>query len=519
MSWTFVNESTAELPDLLLFAYPEIYRDDPDLQDILLERVYPGQFDPGGQTAWDASAAIDGGPASPVEISGESSLTGVPLLRVVLSSPLRSGGVATVDFAFRTRVPRKYGGFGRFRRTLVMNGGIAPLPVELDASGRWLQDAPPPRQPRRLSIEVPDAWSGVVGGALLPASLGPPSVTTPRSSPTVLPEVVVPAVSRFRVVEIRPGAPGMRRIEVVSDAARWETIALNRDRVTTIENIPLDSGRSVTFVGRPLRRVQKRWVRWAAANAERTLIELGLPIPERGIVIAEAPLRRQLVEIGDGVILLSDRYLEVERPFWRFMDVHLARAVLADGIEDALEATETSRRLPLSVDGVSWALVPSYLARRWERAVDLRKLLEQFAFIPQVDDLLQTPVYPFADQLFDNPFVVDPLRADIRRFNRPLRSGRVLFLRIEDHLGDRSVRSGVLAHLRGEGDGDVYSLLKAQSGVDVDGIVDEWLGPIPRSNLSLDPLVRRRTDDGRYETTVTLRRERLEGGVEVLDVG
>jgi hypothetical protein len=509
MTWTFVNETDIEVPDLLLFAYPEIYRVDPDLQDILMERVYPGAFDAGMQTASDATIALGDAVSTPVEIVAETSPTGVPLLRVALPAPLLPGEEVVLEFGFHTRVPRKYGGFGRFRRTLVMNGGLAPLPVQRSDAG-WLVDAPPPRRPRRLILDIPEDWSGVVGGVVLAPHEPPRNVTTARTAPSVIVDVVPAAQTRFQLVDLQVG-DGTRRIEVASEGARWATIALNRGRGSVVESMPLDSGRSLTYVGRPLRRIQKRWVRWAASHAERTLRDVGLPISTRGIVIVEAPLRRKLVEWGDGVILLSDRFLEVERPFWRFMDVHLARALLADGIEDALERTETPRRLPLTLDGISWALVPRYLERRWRRSVNLRKLLEQFDFIPQVDDLLQTPVYPFADQIFDNPHIVDPLRADVRRFNRPLRSGRVLFLRLQDHIGDQSLEQAVLAHLQTPGEGDLYSLLTARSGVRVEPIADAWLGPIPRANLSLDPLVRRRTEDGSYETTVTLRRDRLEG--------
>jgi len=499
--WTFVNRTDVALPELLLFSYPRVYAADPDLPDILLERVYPSAFDPGGQTVTDVSAG--GRAVEAVVAEGD-----VPVLRIPLPEPLAPGEETTVALAFTTKVPRKYGSFGRFRRMLTMNGGLAPLPVDVAADGTWLLDAPPPRIPRRVRLDLPAAWNGVVGGVILHPRDGRPDLDRALRPASGLTSVVPEATTRFARVALEE-TEERRRLEVASSGARWTTIALHRGRFTAVQNMPLEGGRSATFVGRELRRVQKRWVRWAAANAEEVLLDAGIPVGGRGVVLVEAPLRRKLVELGDGVILVSDRFLEVERPFWRFMDVHLARAFLAEGLEDTIEARETPRRAPLTLDGLSWALVPRYLERRWRRSVNLRKLLEQFDFIPQIDDLLQTPVYPFADQIFDNPYVVDPLKADVRRFNRPLRSGRVLFLRLGDHLGDDALRGGLTTYLDG-GDGDLYSVLTTDD-VATEPLADAWLGPIPRANLALDPLVRGRSDDGRHTTRVTLRREQLEG--------
>jgi len=502
MTWTFDNAADVPLDELLLFSYPEVYAPDPDLPDILLERVYPSAFDAGVQSVSGVTA--DG---TPVEVVPDPR-GGVPVLRVPLPAPLAPGESTTVAFDFRTKVPRKYGAFGRFRRMLTINGGLAPLPVDVAPDGTWLRDAPPPRVPRRLRLDLPSDHAGVVGGVVIPPRDGRAMVTTARRAPSTMAPIVPEATTRFVRTSLEE-RDDRRIVEVASEGARWVTIALHRGRATAVQNMPMAGDRTVTFVGRELRRVQKRWVRWAAANAEQVLVDAGVDLGGRGVVIVEAPLRRSLVELGDGVILVSDRYLEVERPFWRFMDVHLARALLAEGLEDTIEARETPRRSPLTLEGVSWALVPAYLSRRWAKSLNLRKLLEQFDFIPQVDDLLQTPVYPFADQIFDNPYVVDPLRADVRRFNRPLRSGRVLFLRLGDHLGDDVLRAGVGRWLAA-GDGDLYAALTTEA-VDAGALADDWLGPIPRANLSLDPLVRGRTDDGRHRTEVTLRRDQLEG--------
>ncbi len=506
MQWTVTNRTEVPLTEVLLFAYPEAYRADPDLPDILLERVYPSAFEAGGQSVHDASVTMDGTTSDVAVVLREGE---VPVFVVPLPVPLAPGGKTTVAFGFHTQVPRKYGSFGRFRRMITLNGGLAPMPVDVAPDGTWLLNAAPPRTQKRVTLDMPAAWGGVVGGVVLEPRGGAVNVSTALNPATSIAQVVPQATTRFAQVALDE-SEDRRRVEVFAEEARWTTIALHRGRASTVHHLPIGEGRTATFVGRKLRRVQKRWVRWAASNADQVLRDAGIDVGTRGVVIVEAPLRRKLVELGDGVILVSDRYLEIERPFWRFMDVHLARAFLAEGLDDTIDARESPLRGPLTLDGVSWGLIPAYLERRWEKALNLRKLLEQFDFIPQVDDLLQTPVYPFADQIFDNPYVVDPLRADVRRFNRPLRSGRVLFLRLADHLEDEAVETGVAEYLRGGGDGDLYALLSTDA-VATEPLADAWLGPIPRANLLLDPLVRGRTESGKHTTEVTLRREQLEG--------
>jgi len=497
-TWTTTHDGPAALTELHLFRYPAIYARDPDLDDVLRPRVYPSAFEPGDQQI--LSLAVDLGTGPRPADREDTTVDGVPITRIVLPRALEPGETAVVTGTFETVIPRKYGTFGHFRGTLTLNGGLAPLPVDrVDGVPRF--DALPGPAERSLHLTVPEGWRAVVGGL----SPDPPT------------GLVRPATVAGRSLRVEPAGAARELVLFEAEATRWVSLSFNRRGDTAVQHIPLTDpltgvGRVVTWHGRPLRRRQIRWIRQAALGAHAALADLGAPDPT-DLVLVEAPLRRNLVELGDGVVYVSDRYLEVETLFWRYHDVHLARALMAAELEPLLRLREDPTRGPLAVEGVSWRLVEDYLAARWKNHVNLRTFLAQFSFLPQVDSLLQTPAFPFADQVFDNPWVVDPLRADVRRFNRPLRSGRILLLRLEDRLGPISVSEAARAWITGWLDDprDFWTVLAERTGDDITPAVDAWLGPAPRINLRLDSVERSRDPDGFWTTRVVLHRDPLEG--------
>ena len=465
LSWTVTNPTGAPLDHVELFLYPRIYREDPKLDDVLEPRVYPGAFEPADQALLCDHAEVTTEPA------------GLPVARVDLPEPLPPGATTTVVCGFTTAIPRRYGTFGRLRTTLTANGGLSPLPVTLSPDGRWLHQAPPPPIEQSLALDLPDGWGAVIGGTITGAADR---------------ELVADAIPR-------------------SGPRRWLPVAVQKDLQR--QSIPLSDGQTATWVGRKLRKRQKRWVRRAVEGARTTLREAGLSTPERGLVLVEAPLRRNLVEPGDGVVFVSDRFLETAEIFWRYHDLHLARGVMAEQLAGLVDARERPLHVPTTLHGVSWELVPRYLRTRWRNHVNLKQLLEGIRFLPAIDNLLETPIFPFADQVFDNPWVVDPLRADVSRFNRPLRSGRALFLELEDLVGQETLDRAVDAYVAGHGDGDFWTLLTERSGRDVRAQAEHWLKPTSRVNLRIEAVERGRDDDGFHTTKVTVQREVLQGEV------
>ncbi len=513
---TLSNPTSAALSEIRIFRYPDHYDDRPALDDLLWERVYPALWEPGRLEIGlvqveEASGVRTSTEALPVDGAV------VPISRISLPSPLQPGAAVRVVIPFVTSIPRKYGTFGEFRGVLTASGGWHPLPVALTDSGEWLHDALPPPATWDVRLDVPRTSGVILGDGVLPPDSGSTAGTGggagwvgTSSHQSVPPDAFVPDAGRALEV-IEQGPDRSVRYRAVGD----RFVGLTTRTSFHQRNIPLEDGSTLTFVGRPLGQAQVRWLKGAAESSRRTLVELGVPIEPAGLLLIEAPLRRKLVELGDHSLYVSDRFLEADFLFWRYHDVHLARAILALELEPGVLAREAPRQADLTLHGVSWALVEDYLRTRWRNHTNLRRLLQRFSFFPQVSSLLETPAFPFADQVFDNPWIVDPLQADLRRFNRPLRSGRALFLRLADRMGPETLRQVVLRYLRHRpddgGETDFLSLALVASGQEVAAFAAAWRGDVPRVDLSLGKVLRARTEDGLHRTTITVRRRELEG--------
>jgi hypothetical protein len=297
----------------------------------------------------------------------------------------------------------------------------------------------------------------------------------------------------------------------VVDAGTLRFAPLTIARRAEVLDIPLSEGVSMRFIGRKPSRGYVRWLRRAATETRAVLRSLGAEPPLRGLVVVEAPLRRRLVEIGDGVVFVSDRLFDAERPFWRYEDVHLAQGLFVDALRDRADADEPGTLLPFVLDGVSWSLVDDYLRARWKNHVNLRSLLQRFTFLPAIDVLLETPTFPFADQVFDNPYSMDPLGDDIRRFNRPPRTGRMLMLRLADHVGERSLDGAIAAWIGERSRRPLFAEIEARTGFDATTYAQSFLGDVPRLDLRLLDVERSRDPHGFHLTHVEADRVTLDG--------
>lgn len=518
---TLSNPTAAPLTEVRFFRYPDHYGDRPELDDILWDRVYPGLWEPGVMDVGPVLVVgADGVPMTAAAVTVD--VDGVPVSRIELPSPLAAGATVALEIPFSTRIPKKYGTFGAYRGVLTASGGWHPLPVALSAEGEWLHDSLPPAADWDVRLTVPRRSGVVLGdGVLAPESSstggagGGHGWIGARPHGTVRPDAFVPDAGAALSVSDDDGVTRAVRYQ----ARRKRFVGLTTREAFAQRNIPLEDGSSLTFVGRPLGRAQVRWLRRAAESARRTLTEQGIAVEATGLLLIEAPLRRELVELGDHVLYVSDRFLEADLPFWRYHDIHLARAMMAAALEPGIMAREAPAQADLTLDGASWALVGDYLQTRWRNHTNLRRLLQRFSFFPQVESLLETPAFPFADQIFDNPWIVDPLKADLRRFNRSLRSGRALFIRLADRVGPETLRQVTLRYLRSLSDGEVggepsegfLSQLHRASGVEVHVFAGAWRRAAPRVDFSLEEVARGRTEDGFRRTTVTVRRHVMEG--------
>ena len=459
LNWTVHNQSDVPLIEAELFLYPESYSDDPRVNDLLEPRLYPKGFQPAEQSLQCAHL--------------RRASDGIVTAQLPLNPPLLPNERRTLHCPFLTRIPLKFGTFGRYRNVVTLNGGLHPHVVQRDGTGLPLRFAPPARVSHDLQV-TGDDWTVLIGSH------------AGRDDDNSL---VTPA--RGRPIDL---------------LEPWVTVTAVRKKHQ--QNLPLRNGESISFIGKPLKPRQKKWIRRTAQHVDEILSSYGLSSRGEGLLIIEAPLRRRLVEQGSpGVILISDRYLEMSEIFWRYQDLHLAQAFFADRIQSLVAEREEPLLAPFTEHGLAWQLVSNYLEARWKDHVGLDRWLRRLSFLPQVDSLLQAPVFPFADQLFNSPWTADSLKADISRFNRPLRSGRTLFSALSDQVGSQSLVAAISQWLSPENPHSFYEILTAKTGVEAATIAASWLDEPRPLNLRIDAVVRKKVGANEHNTTIRLVRE------------
>lgn len=461
-----------DIDTLRFFLYGADDPQDPKVDELLAEREWPRGYAPGSVDVevdhvgpcTERGDAPANSALRPAAVRAERRRLDLPL-----PAPLPAGETLCVDLRATVRVPPRFGTFGVSRGVLTLSGGLVPHLVDSTVDGPLL-DALPAALDHHLRLTLPRSYEGVISGHVLANRRG--------GHPAPLP---------VGITRSEPDSNGTFDLHLLRRPFLTLVVAPRR----TLQSLPVDGG-PVLWSGEPLRPRQARWIRASVAQVRALLRGRGLPCDEP-IVFAEAPMRRLLFEDGDGVVIVSDRALELAEPFWRYHDVHLARAVLTSQVGPLIDATEPARDAPLLRQALPWWLVEDYVKRRWARHQGLRTILQRFSFLPAVDDLLETPAFPFADQIYDDPWSVDPLRADIRRWNRPLRAGRALFLRLEDQVGAESLRSAVSRFRPGSEGPPFFDRLASESGLPVRALVNAFQDDPPAENLRLLP-VRRRGD-------------------------
>ncbi len=475
----FHNRGPAPLDHLVLLLYPTRFRRvEPELNDLTFPRVYPGPFDPGDMV-------LTGADVEPVDFGLAPEGTYV---RLPLDEPVEPGGIAEIDLTFETTVPRRFGTFARHQWMVCLNGGWTPQVAARDDDGAWDLEAPPPAADWALELTYAPDLTAAINGAT-------------QGSDGAAAGATVAAEALF--------APGHL---VFQGRARFLTLVLHRGgTVTTVDT----AAGPLTYVGQPPTTRQTRDLRRVAEGALGLLRSLGLPGAADGVVVAEAPLRWKLVEQGEGMVLVSDRFLEVDPSFRRFEQTQLARAVMTDRLLPAAEEVEAHRDAPPVAEAVAWALLPRYLASRYRFNPTAQELLRPLDFIPSVEQFLYAPSYPFADEVLNNPYQFDPLRADIRRYHRGGISPRISLLKVKERVGTLSVDAAATAYVRSLG-GDAPAALpfldriEADTGGEVRGLWDSWERDLPTMNYRLR-VDRQRLGDGGWSTTIGVTREVPDG--------
>jgi hypothetical protein len=472
--WTrirYTNEGEVPLDSLVLLLYPRRFVEpEAILNDLTTTRVYPGRFSPGGMELPDIEV-------QPVEfdLAPEGSYVRLPL-----EVPLEPGGTVQVELPFVTEVPRRYGTFGRYRWMVALNGGWTPQVAARAADGGWDLHAAPPSAAWSVDLTYDAGWGAVINGTVQGAS------------------------------EETAGAPG-RGMAVFADGhARYEgrgrfvTVVLHRDPQVTVADSPQGP---LTYVGAAPTELQRQDLSTVAERALGLLRAAGVPGAHEGTVVVEAPLRWRLVEQGEGCVLVSDRFLEADPNMRRTHQTQLARAVLTDRLLEQVERVEGAHEAPAIAEAVSWALVPRYLASRYRFNPTAQEVLRPLDFIPTIEQYLYAPMYPFADEVLNNPYQYDPLRADMRRFHRRGFSPRVSQLKIKEVVGPLAMDGAAVDYVTGLAEPTArrwFDVVEARTGIEVRSIWDAWERALPFVDYHLE-VSRERGEEG-WTTTIDVTR-------------
>lgn len=471
----YLNGGDTDLDHLVLLLYPARFRTEEDaLNDLTRPRVFPGRFSAG-------DLVLEGVVTEPVDFDLAPAGTYV---RLALSAPVPPGEEAVVELPFLTTVPHRFGSFGRHAWMVALNGGWSPMVAARDADGGWDLEAPPPNADWEIDLTYGERWSAVVNGLVQGATDG------------------VGATGRGEALF----QSGSARVWT---QGRFATVVLHRRGQATVVDTPEGP---VTYVGLPPNKSQRADMAATAETALGMLRAGGLPGTTRGTVLVEVPLRWRLLEQGEGCILVTDRYLDAVPLVRRFAQTQLARAVITDQLLPFAEGVEDSREGPAVAEAVSWALLPRYLGLRHRVQISAQDLLRPLDFLPSVEQFLYAPSYPFADEVLNNPYQYDPLRADIRRFHRGGIAPRTSLLKVKETVGALSVDAAAMdyvARLPGDDARPYLDLLANATGTDVRALWEPWERDLPTVNYAL-AVERERLDEG-WETRIQVVKEVPDG--------
>ncbi|HEY2731398.1 MAG TPA: hypothetical protein VGK52_15755 [Polyangia bacterium] len=448
------NTSAETLTSVPLWLYPNHLSARPAaLGDVSFHWLYPGLFSPAAMEIGDVR--MDGAPLTfTIEDTDAGART---LARVALPAPLQPGGNVTLEIAFETTLPRRFGGFGCDGPRCRLMGGFYPTPAHLGTGG-WDLRAAPDRVDARVTVRAPENLTLVVDGNLLPRRAGEPVTVTTADVP--YPTIVTDRA--FRAASLDAGGV---HVEYLHRKAR-----------------PPDSE------GQPLPYVREDipgLVLEAARLALQFLSDQGLAAARPQLTLIEAPLRHELVQVHGDVILVSDQIFGIF-PVARLRKYHrfeLVRAVFLAALDGALARREAPEDRDLAAGVLASYLLDVFTLREFKKIEFAKDLLRPIDFIPAVDQLMYAPLVASSATYFGDVEDADFVRDDVRRFASPKPSPRLVYNKLLDLLGPAG-----MTRLPREVLGTGKPLRRAAAeifGADLGWFWTQWLGPRPRVNYRL----------------------------------
>ena len=460
----FRNDTAAPLTSILLFTYPGHYaRLDPALTDEIFDRVYPKGVSLAEMTLGEVKVA---GRPVPHHFPLHEDLSPGTILEVDLPWPLPPAGAVEVEVPYSLTIPRRFGSFGEFSGDLCLNGGWYPYLPSIDADGTWGVRAPPPIASFSVRLDIPRGGSVILNGESyrVPASSDAPLEVTLQGAFLAL--LVSP---EFRVYQ--------------HSCERGE----------------------ITYFRRLRERKGAEELLSTLHQAIAYLPDRGLELPRVKVRLAEAHLRRDLVMVGEGVTLVSDRFLEVVFLGTKYHLGPVVEGVYGQVFRRLFGTREDSADLPWVMELAAWVWGERFYDDILEGPKTIKGFLTPFGIFPSIDRLLHAPRFPFIRAFYGGYYETDPLREDIARFNSARVQGRVLAEKIRDLLGSEALERILREWFLGEG--TLRHLVEAEAGTDMNWFFDQWMQPYPRVNYKLLETRQTPQEGGGYLTEVRIRRE------------
>lgn len=465
---TFANVGREPLQHLYLRLFPNRFlRDGDEVNDITRMHVYPENEFVAGEVAIESAATSDG-TALAYRLVERDQTPEKTTLELDLPSALQGGTPTTVVVAFTTRLPERYGPFGRTELADTAVAGWYPYLVPRAADGSWL-------------------WTGGPSPADVSASI------------TASPDVTLVAGS-----DVFP-PPHAANVHVEARAVRSFALIAIPDASVTTANA---GGTTITFVAPRALREQRLAPGPVAPELFRSAVQRAIDLRPGALAapvtltVVQVPLRWNLTTPSDGLVVVSDRAMRVQELLRPFHQAQVAQAVYAELLRDEMRACPAMQPRWLA-EGLAWALADRYLAAIDPEHRSVHDWIDWFDVFAIVDRFETAPKVPFVQAFFRNAQSDDDLRESVFTSSGDHPPARLTFARLERSIGEEDLARAVDLQLTSPCT-PFAGTLRAATGKAPD-VADDVLGaalaPPVRSDVPVivDPSLRPPRDRSRYQ--------------------
>ncbi|MBI3074267.1 MAG: BamA/TamA family outer membrane protein [Deltaproteobacteria bacterium] len=338
-------------------------------------------------------------------------------------------GTRAISIKFRTRVPEKFGPFGRARGQTTLSGFWHPVLAENAQN-------PPPVADFKVALDVPRAVDVIVQGRRVQRNFeGLPfrgrNIIKAQTAQTRAVSLVL--AKSFRETKTRVGTTTLTY--------------LHREPVAT----PPGGDPLVDVPGMP-EPYAPRIVR-LAREALRFLLKQGVKPPTRELMLIEAPYQLEVAHAIPGAVLVSDRTFRVFPldAFRRFHEQPIARGLFTSIFRSFIDAHRgnenpvDTRWLP---DALGTFFADLFIVAKRKQIKNLAELLDVVKFVPAIDSLIYAQQIPMREMYFGAVYEAFPLREELERFYNDEPRGIYVYAKLVDWIGLSAFARAVKRYLQ-----------------------------------------------------------------------